>query len=115
MSNSAKSGGNGMQQNSIAGKKIGYKTFAGGEDCRAYYRSILTGYRRNQDLNEVCDVLTFSIHLFLVPSIPSSLFLRKNQKGGGQIYSVADNEEMKIHHKTCIHGPHAASCYLYQS
>lgn len=31
---------------------IGYRTFSNGEECRSYFRHILTSYRRNQDLNE---------------------------------------------------------------
>jgi len=34
-------------------RTIGYNTFNNGDDCRAYYRHILTGYRKHQDLNEV--------------------------------------------------------------
>ncbi len=35
-----------------ASVSIGYKTFANDEECRAYFRHILTSYRRNQDLND---------------------------------------------------------------
>lgn len=31
---------------------IGYKTFANDDECRAYFRHILTSYRRHQDLND---------------------------------------------------------------
>jgi hypothetical protein len=40
------------QKDSSGPISIGYKTFADAEECRGYFRHILTGYRRNQDLNE---------------------------------------------------------------
>lgn len=34
-------------------KTIGYRTFSNEDECRGYYRHILTGCRKNQNLNEV--------------------------------------------------------------
>lgn len=42
----------GKEQQHQEQKTIGYRTFSNGEECRNYFRHILTSYRRHQDLNE---------------------------------------------------------------